>query len=237
MNQYLGKTLTLQCTGKIFCTHCGKGTKKSFAQGYCYPCFIKLAQCDSCVMSPEKCHYAQGTCREPAWGDSHCNIDHCVYLANSSGIKVGITRMTQIPVRWIDQGASFAVPLFKVKTRHISGLLEVAIKQFVPDRTQWQRMLKGEVEAIDLEQARFDIFEKVKSEALLHQAEFLQNETVRTFIYPVLEYPKKVTSFSFDKELKVEGTLMGIKGQYLIFDTGVINVRKFTGYQLTMNRL
>lgn len=105
VNPLIGRPLRLEYLGSIFCTHCGRKTKKSFSQGYCYPCFTRLAQCDSCIVSPEKCHYEQGTCREPEWGERFCMTDHVVYLANSSGVKVGITRASQIPTRWIDQGA------------------------------------------------------------------------------------------------------------------------------------
>ena len=112
LNQYLGSTLQLSFDGVINCIHCDRKTNKSFNQGYCYPCFKRLAQCDSCIVSPEKCHYHEGTCREPEWGETHCMIDHIVYLANTSGIKVGITRGTQVPTRWMDQGATQAKPIF-----------------------------------------------------------------------------------------------------------------------------
>ncbi|MFZ4715050.1 MAG: DUF2797 domain-containing protein [Bacteriovoracaceae bacterium] len=235
MNDFLGKKLTLTHTGTILCLNCEKKTKKSFNQGYCYPCFIKLAACDMCIMKPETCHFAAGTCREPEWGEKNCNIDHIVYLANSSGLKVGITRSTQIPVRWIDQGAVAAIPLFKVKTRYHSGLLEVAIKKYVADKTHWQKMLRGEEEAVNLLEEREKIFTLVEKVALELGAEFLRAEPIQTFVYPVLEYPKKVKSHSLEKEMKVEGTLMGIKGQYLIFDSGVINLRKYGGYQITIS--
>lgn len=235
LNQFLGKKIHLKHTGLIFCLHCEKKTKKSFNQGYCYPCFIKLAQCDLCIMKPETCHFSQGTCREPEWAESHCNIDHIVYLANSSGLKVGITRKTQIPVRWIDQGATSAIPLFQVKSRFFSGLLEVAIKKYVTDRTQWQKMLKGEEEIIDLKLEREKIFSLVEDEAKKLDAIFLKDEPVRTFQYPVLEYPTKVKSFSLEKEPTVSGVLRGIKGQYLIFDSGVINLRKYGGYQMILS--
>ncbi|MGR4058284.1 DUF2797 domain-containing protein, partial [Pseudomonas aeruginosa] len=122
VNPLIGRPLRLEYLGSIFCTHCGRKTKKSFSQGYCYPCFTRLAQCDSCIVSPEKCHYEQGTCREPEWGERFCMTDHVVYLANSSGVKVGITRASQIPTRWIDQGARQALPILRVATRQQSGL-------------------------------------------------------------------------------------------------------------------
>jgi hypothetical protein len=146
LNPLIGKPVKLVYTGKIYCVHCGRATKKSFSQGYCYPCFTSLAQCDTCIMKPETCHYAAGTCREPVWGETYCMQTHYVYLANSSGIKVGITRQNQIPTRWIDQGAVQALPIFKVQSRHISGLVEVAIAKHISDKTSWQQMLKNNVE-------------------------------------------------------------------------------------------
>ncbi len=236
---WLGKPLRLTYTGKIYCLHCGRLTKKSFNQGYCYPCFMRLAQCDTCIVKPELCHYAAGTCREPQWGEQHCMQPHVVYLANSSTLKVGITRQGQIPTRWIDQGAVAALPILKVQSRYLSGLMEVAFKDHVADKTNWQQMLKSEAEPIDLAAQRDHLLPQVQ-DALrdLHHrfgddaVELLPDASVVNIRYPVLTYPSKVKSLSFDKEPVVEGVLEGIKGQYLLFDTGVINIRKFGGYEL-----
>lgn len=242
MNQYLGKVLTLKYLGAINCVHCDRKTNKSFSQGYCYPCFKRLAQCDSCIMSPEKCHFAQGTCREPEWGEANCNIDHFVYLANTSGLKVGITRHSQIPTRWMDQGASQAKPIFRVSSRLQSGLVETTFKAHIADKTNWRAMLKGKAEPADLEAARQSLMSECAGEiAALHDTHGLQSITVLedeqdTLInYPVLEYPSKVSSFNLDKDPIAMGTLTGIKGQYLIFDTGVINIRKYGGYHLSLS--
>jgi len=239
LNAALGKTLSLQYEGIIHCQHCGRKSNKSFSQGFCYPCFKKLAQCDSCIMSPEKCHYFEGTCREPEWGEKHCMVDHVVYLANSSGVKVGITRETQTPTRWIDQGATQALPIMRVKTRQQSGLVEDIIRAHVKDRTDWRAMLKGDAEPVDLSLIRDELLERCDSELTELETRFgvqalqrLDDAKSETFNYPVLEYPKKVTSFNMDKNPLVEGTLMGIKGQYLILDTGVINIRKYTAYSV-----
>ncbi len=121
MNEHIGDSVSLHYSGEIHCIECGRRTNKSYNRGYCYPCFISLAACDLCIMKPETCHYHLGTCREPQWGETHCMQDHYVYFANSSGIKVGITRGTQIPTRWIDQGASQALAVFRVSNRLLSG--------------------------------------------------------------------------------------------------------------------
>ncbi|MDH5259208.1 MAG: DUF2797 domain-containing protein, partial [Gammaproteobacteria bacterium] len=167
MNQFIGKKLTLRYTGTINCVHCGKKTSKSYSQGHCYPCMKTLASCDMCIMKPETCHYDQGTCREPEWGEENCMRPHYLYLANSSGdsVKVGITRETQIPTRWIDQGAVQALPIGKVQTRLQVGLLEVALKDYVKDKTDWRKMLKNDVIATDLASRRDELF-NLASEAI-----------------------------------------------------------------------
>ena len=242
LNQYLGRQLQLEYLGLINCIHCDRKTNKSFNQGYCYPCFKRLAQCDSCIVSPEKCHYDAGTCREPEWGESHCMIDHYVYLANTSGLKVGITRGTQIPTRWMDQGATQAQPIFRVSTRLYSGLVETLFKNHIADKTNWQAMLKGNADDRDLEAERQILIEACAADvAALQEAHGIQSIEVLegadpiTISYPVLEFPKKVSSFNLDKTPVIGGTLMGIKGQYLIFDGGVINMRKYGGYQVALS--
>ncbi len=239
LNPYIGKPIKLSYLGNIHCSNCGKKTKKSYSQGYCYPCMAKLAQCDLCIMKPETCHYHLGTCREPEWGEQFCFQDHYVYLANSSGLKVGITRHTQVPTRWIDQGATQALPIFKVKTRLQSGQVETVLKQYVADKTDWRKMLKGMSEPKDLveERDRLLAIASEELEALQRangegQIELLTDAKPIDIEYPVLEYPTKVSSLNFDKNPVVEGVLMGIKGQYLILDKGVLNIRKFGSYQL-----
>lgn len=239
LNPHIGSRIKLSYTGVINCIHCGRTTKKSFSQGYCYPCFRKLAQCDLCMMSPERCHHAEGTCRDNDFAASFCMNEHIVYLANSSGIKVGITRQENLPTRWIDQGAVQALPVFAVQTRQQSGFVEVAFKSHISDKTQWQRMLKEDPASVDLPEARDRLVQEIANElAELRQRFGLQaiqpisNAEVQTFRYPVLEHPTKVKSMNFDKMPEVEGVLQGIKGQYLIFDVGVINIRKFTAYEI-----
>ncbi|WP_333874340.1 DUF2797 domain-containing protein [Methylobacter sp.] len=244
LNPLIGKSIKLMYTGNIVCLHCNRAIKKSFNQGYCYPCFTSLAQCDMCIMKPETCHYAAGTCREPLWGEEFCFQSHIVYLANSSGIKVGITRQTQIPTRWIDQGAVQALPIFKVQSRYISGLIEIAIAKHVSDKTSWQQMLKSRAEPIDLIAKRDELIAVCEAklaeitQRFGQQAiEFLADEPVVDIHFPVDSYPLKVKSFNLDKNTEVSGILHGIKGQYLLLDTGVINIRKFSGYEVEFMEL
>ena len=241
MNDLLGQSLTLRYQGEIHCLNCQRLTKKSFSGGFCFPCSQRLAQCDMCFLKPELCHFDQGTCREPDWGQAVCMQDHIVYLANSSGLKVGITRINQVPTRWVDQGATQALPIFRVRSRYQSGLVEVMFKNHVSDRTDWRKMLKGEADPIDLAAERDRLLNECESEIQALQQRFddnsiaiLPGEQEQQIIYPVTEYPVKVSSLNFDKTPEVSGVLKGIKGQYLIFDKGVMNMRKFSGYEVEM---
>ena len=183
-------------------------------------------------MKPETCHHHLGTCREPDWGLANCFTPHVIYLANSSGVKVGITRKSNIPSRWIDQGAISALPMLEVDTRLKSGQIEQALKTYVNDKTNWRKMLKNEVQAIDLIEIKDQLLEKIKPLIATTNAVALERETLEIH-YPVVEYPSKINSLNFDKTPNIEGILKGIKGQYLILDCGVINIRKFSAYDIT----
>ena len=168
--------------------------------------------------------------------------DHFVYLANSTGVKVGITRSSQLPTRWLDQGAIQAVPIFRVATRQHSGFVEDALRSQVADRTNWRALLKGDVEPIDLIAIREQLLESCAEPLQALQQRFglqaiqpITDVDVLDIAYPVEAYPTKITSFNLDKNPVAEGTLIGIKGQYLLFDTGVINIRKYTSYQLSVS--
>ena len=239
LNEYIGQSVTLRHLGTIECLECGRASKKSFSQGYCYPCFKKLAQCDLCIVSPERCHFDQGTCRDADFAANFCMQPHIVYLANSSGIKVGITRPENLPTRWIDQGAVQALPVMSVMTRQQSGFVEVAFKKLVSDKTHWQKMLRGENEHLDLVTIRDELLAELKPDLdpLIHRfgiqaIQPILDAEVQTLTYPVEQYPTKVVSLNLDKTPEISGTLLGIKGQYLIFDIGVINLRRFTSYEV-----
>ncbi len=230
LNPLLGHRLKMQSSGQILCLFCGKKTKKSFQQGYCFPCSRKLARCDMCIVRPELCHFSKGSCREPEWGQANCMIPHTLYLANSSGLKVGITRAHQRLTRWMDQGAIEAIPVINLDTRLASGELESQLKAHFADKTNWRKMLKGDSPAIDLNVERQRAFGYLP--ATIGTA---SNDASIHIDYPVLEHPKKIVSLNLEKTPMIEGTLMGIKGQYLIFDTGVINIRSFSGYEVELS--
>lgn len=244
VNPLIGRPIRLEYLGAIHCTHCGRRTNKSFSQGYCYPCFKKLPQCDTCIVSPERCHHELGTCRDPAWGTEFCMTDHIVYLANSSGIKVGITRGTQLPTRWLDQGAMQALPIMRVSTRQQSGFVEDLLRNEVADRTNWRALLKSDATPLDLIEIREKLFDRLaegitelQNRFGLQAIQLLPDAQPTDIRYPVEVYPTKIATFDFEKTPVVEGTLMGIKGQYLMLDTGVINVRKFTAYNVAASAL
>lgn len=244
MNALIGQTVQFTYANQINCVHCGRKTKKSFNQGYCYPCLSKLAQCDTCIIKPELCHYHQGTCREPEWGEQHCLQDHYVYLSNTGNVKVGITRHVSNTVssRWIDQGATQAVPIYRTANRRISGLLETALKAHIGDKTNWRKMLQGPAELRDLQFER----ERLKSLANTELSAIHNEHGIQAFSevessqveihYPVEQYPQKISSINLDKTPCFSGVLQGIKGQYLLLDENrVINIRKYSGYQIALD--
>jgi hypothetical protein len=243
MNSLIGQEIQMSWQQEINCMNCNRKTKKSFSQGYCFPCMQKLARCDTCIIKPELCHYDQGTCREPQWGEANCLKSHFVYLSNTGAIKVGITRFADntISSRWIDQGATQAVAILRVQNRLISGLAEKAIGQYVGDKTNWRTMLKGQIPEFDLLQKRDELLqlahedlEEISEEYGLQAIEYLDLSPV-DIQYPVEQYPTKIKSINLDKEPVFSGTLMGIKGQYLMLDGNrVINMRKYSGYNMTL---
>jgi hypothetical protein len=231
MNRLLGTEISMEYLGHIHCIRCGRETKKSFAQGYCYPCFISAPETEECVLRPELCRAHEGVARDMDYARGHCLIEHVVYLSQTSGIKVGVTRNTQVPTRWIDQGAIRAIELARTPNRYTAGLLEVAMKAHIADKTNWRKMLSGS-DPGDLDLAG----EKQRLAALVPQelSSYLVSEDLQTELaYPVKQYPEKIKSLNFEKEPVVSGTLMGIKGQYLMLDQDrVINMRNFGGYMI-----
>lgn len=230
MNMLIGTKLSIKYLNEINCIACGAETQTSFAQGYCYNCFKTLPQTDDCILRPELCQAHEGISRDMKWSEAHCLQPHYVYLALSSNLKVGVTRASQIPTRWIDQGASSAIKLAETPNRHLAGVIEVALKEIFTDKTSWQKMLKNEVADKDLLEAKKKAADFLPEE--LKQYVIEDNEILK-IEFPVLEFPGKVKSVNFDKANEISGTLNGIKGQYLIFNSGqVFNVRRHNGYKV-----
>lgn len=232
MNSLIGKKISLKFDGKCQCQSCRKFLKKLFAQGFCYDCFMKSADASPCIINPQLCEGHLGKGRDVEWEKSHHVQPHFVYLAVASALKVGVTRNTQIPTRWIDQGASYAIKIAETPYRKLAGDIEVALKECFTDKTNWLAMLKNEIADFDLLEEKWKLEEVLPGDLSQYMCE---DDEIVEINYPVLEYPKKITSVTFDKTPLVEGTLIGIKGQYLIFDDGrVLNIRKHDGYHVDL---
>jgi len=231
LDKLIGSHIRFEYSGDILCVGCGKQTKKSFAQGFCYPCFISSPLTSECILRPELCDAHNGKSRDMEWSRKHCLKDHIVYIALTAGAKVGVTRLTQVPTRWIDQGAIETVVLALTPNRYLAGKIEVSLKEYISDRTSWQKMLKNDIDSsADIVRSRSELASKLSDD--LKEYVTSDHEYMK-ILYPVLEYPSKVKSLSFDKESTIEGTLNGIKGQYLYLNENrVLNIRKHTGYVL-----
>lgn len=226
LNDKIGQAIQLNYKGEIRCIHCDRPTNKSFSQGYCFPCFKKLAETDSCIIRPHECHHHLGTCRDNKFAEKHCFIPHVVYLANSSGLKVGITRAHQKTTRWADQGASQAIVLAEVPNRKKAGEIELELSEHLNDKTNWRKMLSLDINPIDLEAKKKEILEFLDED----DQEFAVESKPVELKYPADYFPDKIKSHNLEKEPELSGVLKGIKGQYLIFEEKVINIRKYQGY-------
>ncbi len=225
----LGEKISVRFSGKITCVECGRTIKKTYNQGYCYPCFADLPENAPCSIKPETCVHESGNEQDREFFRDHCNVDHFVYLSLTSGVKVGVTRQIKSPTRWIDQGAVQALVIARTPQRKFAGQIEVALAQHMADKTNWRKMLKGEVAAADLKEVRGNVL-KWFPENLRGYA--LEDEPLREFEYPILKVPEKIVSHNLDKIGEFADTLWGIKGQYLIFENRVINLRKYSGYHV-----
>lgn len=231
MNQLIGSAISFRWTGRIICCSCGKQTKTSFGQGFCYTCFTTSPMSAPCIINPELCRAHLGEGRDLEWEEQHHNQPHIVYLASTDCVKVGVTNYNNRFTRWIDQGAAQTIILAETSNRYEAGLIEVALKSVLSDKTNWQRMLKNEIDySIDLVEEKGRIEEVLPSDL----RNFISSDDeVHQFDYPVIQFPSKIKSISFDKTPELGGKLVGIKGQYLLFeDQQVINIRKHTGYEV-----
>lgn len=229
LNEFIGGEIHLRFLDEKSCCTCGRKVKKLYGGGYCYPCVTTLAECDLCIMKPHECHYHLGTCRDNEFAETHCMIPHYVYLALSSNVKVGLTRKNRELTRWVDQGAIRAIPIAETPDRKTAGELEMAIAEHIADKTDWRKMLKGVTEDADLIEVREQIKELVPEE---YRQYLFDADQLYEFVYPIQETLDKIKSMGFDKMEEISGKLLGIKGQYLILDSGVVNIKKHTGYKV-----
>jgi hypothetical protein len=233
-NELIGKEFQIQFTGNLFCQVCTKKTKKFFGEGFCYTCFIESSQAAPCILRPELCKGHLGEGRDPVWEEKHHNQPHVVYLAATDVVKVGVTRSTQVPTRWIDQGASSVIIFAETPNRYEAGKLEVELKAFYTDKTNYRKMLQNEIdENIDLIEEKWQTVEKLPSDL---QTFISENDAITEIIYPVITFPKSVQVLNLDKTPLIKGTLKGIKGQYLLFEGDfALNIRRHTGYEVKIS--
>jgi hypothetical protein len=235
MNQWVGHEIGLRWEEAIHCIVTGRKIKKTFGEGMSFDAYQRSPQAVESILRPELSRIHEGIAlRDAAWEEAHHNQPHYVYLSRTSGIKVGVTRTVNVPSRWIDQGAVEAIILAETPYRQLAGLIEVELKAHFNDKTQWNAMLRsirpeGE-ELLNLKDQAIDHLGEA------YEAFFSDNDTVTTIEYPVLNYPAKVASLKFEKSPELRSTLVGIKGQYLLFGNGmVLNIRSQSGYRVTFD--
>lgn len=233
MNQFIGQEIQLKFENKIECVKCGRETVKSFNQGFCYPCFKNAPEAADWFIHPEKSQAHLGIEeRDLAYEEKVQLQPHVVYLSLTSGVKVGVTRATQVPTRWIDQGAVQAIKLAQTPNRYLAGMIEVSLKDHMADKTNWRNMLMNIHPDVDLAEKKE--FTKTLVPEEYHEYIVEQNE-VLDINFPVTNYPVKVKSIGFDKVPEYTGVLKGIKGQYLLFENGIVlNIRKHGGYVVSL---
>lgn len=234
LNELLGKKIKIEFLNEIRCVSCGAITKKSFNSGACYKCFITLAENDLCILKPETCHFHLGTCREPEWGKTNCFKKHIVYLANTSGLKVGITKENPYHKRWVDQGAVEALPILETGSRFEAGKIEIEFAKYISDKTSWQKLISAPALSLDLMEKSKELFTQVNLEKTNSEYKKLSHNVTK-IEYPILDYPKKKISLKLEANKPIEDILLGIKGQYLLFPNGGINLRSFEGYKISFS--
>ena len=234
MQSLLGRQITIEFTNEKYCSNCSNRFEQLFRMGFCQNCFFTAPQAGESIIRPELSRAQEGIeDRDLEFEKSYQLQPHIVYLANSGALKVGVTREAQRPTRWIDQGASAAIVLAKTSNRFEAGQVEVAMKAHVGDKTPWQRMLKNDIPVLDLLEEKQNLKSHFQGTLAPFYAE--GEDEITKIDYPISNYPTKVKSLNLDKEPKIESTLVGVRGQYLIFEGGrVLNVRSNTGYRISL---
>jgi Protein of unknown function (DUF2797) len=234
MNSLIGQKIQISYEGQINCVETGKRIKKTFGEGLSYDSFLRSPLASPSIIKPELSRIHEGIAlRDEAWEREHHLTPHYVYLSRTSHIKVGVTRTQNVPSRWIDQGATEAIILAETPYRQLAGLIEVSLKDTISDKTSWQAMLKNTpVEDISLKQKKHALGDFLPDE---YQDYISENDTITQINYPVLVYPSKIKSIKLDDMTVYENRLIGIKGQYLLFDHDqVLNIRSHAGYRIRL---
>ena len=229
LNQFIGSTIKISFSGTINCVVSGKKIKKTYGEGMSYDAFKQSPLAVESIIRPELSKIHEGVAlRDYDWEMKHHMQPHIVYLSKTAGNKVGVTRNTQIPTRWIDQGAVEALIIARTPYRQAAGLIEISLKNYISDKTNWRKMLVNDLNEESLLEKRDELFLKVDNDLKKY---LVLDEIIQTINFPVIKYPTKVQSLSLDKNPYIEEKLIGIKGQYLIFENEtVFNVRRHAGY-------
>ena len=226
---HVGKVLGMKFSGIITCVACGRKITKTYSDGYCFLCARDLPENDLCSVRPETCAHEYGDEQDREYFRVWCNIEHCLYLSLTSGVKVGVTRHFNIPSRWIDQGAIKALVVARTPQRALAGKIEAALAKNIPDKTNWRKMIKGEIGDVDLPAVWEKVCQWVPDDLRRYM---VKDEKAQVINYPVLKVPEKVVSLDLAKVREFTDKLCGIKGQYLIFQDRVLNMRKYSGFHV-----
>jgi hypothetical protein len=235
-NDFVGKNVQVSFLNEIRCVKCDAAIKKTYNDGYCFPCFDSSPENSPCVIRPELCRGHLGEGRDVQWEHENHNVAHVVYLAQTDVVKVGVTRKSNLLNRWIDQGAYKAIILAETPNRYEAGRIEVAMKDFFTDKTNWRKMLTNQMDDdLNLADEKWRIEAQMPSDM---QQFFSDIDDEETIVYPVLQYPMKVQSIQLEKMPLFSKKLSGIRGQYFIFDDGsVMNIRKHSGYKVRIEEV
>lgn len=237
VNPLIGRRVELRFLGEFICTACGRGVEHTFDNGYCSDCMKTRADADMCMMKPHLCHHGDPNypCRDEVFAVERCFQPHYLYASLTSDVKVGITRYTNVPARWMDQGAIAAVTLARLPSRRAVGLVEHAMAEDFKDRTHWMKMLKSAPDegALDETVLRMEArLAELGAEGVLP----LEQRVRYRFVYPIDPLPLKVKTMNLEREGAITGTLLGIKGQYWIFEGGgVVNIRRHSGHKASIS--
>ena len=250
ISECLNRGVELRLVEDKRCVHCNKGISSTYASAYCFDCANSLAQCDLCILSPSKCHYHQGTCRDPEWADEFCMTSHTVYVALTSNTKVGITRSSRLHQRWIDQGAYAGVAIAQMPTRRAAGVLEWLLSRYISDRTDWRQLVNRPAPQVNLLELARQLRDQVADLQVLNDLN--ENPQVHTQLpaeeviaaqwidaLQLVEIQHPLTGYSPAKRLTVnaqqpylEANLLGLLGHFLLFDRGVLDLNQHRGMQI-----
>jgi hypothetical protein len=235
IHEWVGRNVRIEWQKAIHCVETGAPIRKTYGDGLSYKAWLKSPSAVASVIRPELSRIHEGIAlRDEAWEREHHLQPHVVYISFTGGLKVGVTRETNVPFRWHDQGAVAAIVLAEVPYRQLAGAIEVELKEVMPDKTNWRKMLQEQKPDLDsLLQAKDQAFDNLSP---AYEPFFSDNDHVTSIAYPVEQYPEKVSSVKLDKTGLIEGRLVGIKGQYLIWESGeVLNVRSHAGYRVQID--